>query len=64
MVIFLIYFHDVCASNIILHIDEEIADLGKLFLLMRPHDVAKAHEFGPVMEQYAFHGVPVDCGPD
>ena len=56
--------NDTCVKDIIPHVDEDIADLGKLFSLMRPQDAARAHEFGPALEHYAVHGVPVDCGPD
>lgn len=56
--------NDTCVRNMIPHVNEDIADLGKLILLMRPQDVAKAHEFGPVLEHYAVHGMPVDCGAD
>lgn len=31
---------------------------------MQPQEVAKAHPFGPTLEDYAMNGVPVDCGED
>ena len=31
---------------------------------MQPQDVARAHKFGPTLQDYAVNGVPVDCGAD
>ena len=31
---------------------------------MQPQNIARAHEFGPPLEEYAVKGVPVGCGED
>ena len=50
------------AGHLPQQVENDIADLGKLLSLMQPQDVARAHEFGPTLEEYAVDGVPVDCG--
>ena len=45
-----------------LHVENEIAELGTFLSLMQPQDVARAHAFGPTLEEYSVKGVPVDCG--
>ena len=45
-----------------LHVENDVADLGKFMSLMQPQDVAKSHDFGPTLEEYAVSGVPVGCG--
>ena len=45
-----------------LHVENDIADLGTFLSLMQPQDVARAHEFGPTLDEYSVKGVPVDCG--
>ena len=44
-----------------LHVENDIADLGKRLSLMQPQDVAQSHDFGPSLDEYAVRGVPVDC---
>ena len=55
---------DACGGHQPLHVENDIADLGKLLSLMDPQQIARAHEFGPTLEDYAVNGVPVDCGED
>ena len=56
------FMNDAGAGHLPAHVENDIADLGKLISLMQPGDIARAHEFGPTLEEYAVHGVPVDCG--
>ena len=47
-----------------LQVENDIDELGKFLSLMQPQDVARAHTFGPTLEEYNTDGVPVDCGSD
>ena len=58
------YLNDAGEGHLPAHVENDIADLGKIISLMQPGDIAKAHEFGPTLEEYAVRGVPVDCGED
>lgn len=58
------FMNDAGDGHLPAHVENDIADLGKLISLMQPGDIARAHEFGPTLEEYAVHGVPVDCGAD
>ena len=54
--------NDANKGHLPLQVENEIDELGKFLSLMQPQDVARAHDFGPTLEEYAVNGVPVDCG--
>lgn len=54
--------NDTETGHLPLHVENDIEQLGKFLSLMQPQDLAKAHEFGPTLDEYAVNGVPVDCG--
>jgi hypothetical protein len=56
--------NDAGSAHQALHVENDIADLGAFMSLMQPQDVAREHDFGHTLEEYAANGVPVDCGED
>jgi hypothetical protein len=54
--------NDAGSGHKALYFENNTADLGAFMSLMQPQDVAREHEFGPTLEEYAAKGVPVDCG--
>ena len=50
------FMNDAGDGHLPAHVENDIADLGKLISLMQPGDIARAHEFGPTLEEYAVHG--------
>ena len=45
--------NDAGSGHLPLHVENDIADLGMLLSLIQPHDMGRAHEFGPTLEEYA-----------
>ena len=56
--------NDTSNGHLPLQVENDIADLDTFLSLMQPQDVARVHEFGPTLEEYAVKGVHVDCGAD
>lgn len=54
--------NDTSSGHKPLQVENEIAELGTFLSLMQPQDIARAHDFGPTLDEYAVRGVPVDCG--
>ena len=56
--------NDTSRGHLPLQVENDIDELGKFFSLMQPQDLAKAHDYGPMLEEFGARGVPVDCGED
>ena len=53
--------NDTGSGHLPLHVENDIANLGTLLSLMQPQDIGRAHEFGPILQEYAVQEVPVHC---
>ena len=49
--------NDTTNEHLPLHVENDIDELGTFFSLMQPQDIARAHDFGRTLNEYAVDGV-------